>query len=48
MFSKNTGLLIGIAVFGNVLPFNLISLSEIYVDSIVASTLIGTMPLLPC
>ena len=45
MFSKNTGLLVGIAVFGNVLPFNLISLSEVYVDSIVASTLIGTMPL---
>ena len=44
MFSKNTGLLIGIAIFGNVLPFNLISLSEVYVDSIVASTLIGTMP----
>ena len=45
MFSKNISLLIGIAIFGNVLPFNLISLSEIYVDSIVASTLIGTMPL---
>ncbi len=27
------------------MPFNLISLSEIYVESVVASTLIGTMPL---
>lgn len=43
MLNKN--LLICIAIFGNVLPFNLISLSEIHVDSIVASTLIGTMPL---
>ncbi len=38
-------LFLGIAIFGNVLPFNLISFSEIYVDSVVASTLIGTMPL---
>ena len=34
-----------IAIFGNVLPFNIISYSEKYVDSIVAATLIGTMPL---
>ena len=34
-----------IAVFGNVLPFNLISWSEVYVESVIASTLIGTMPL---
>ena len=45
MYSKNKFFLFGIAIFGNVLPFNLISLSEIYVDSVVASTLIGTMPL---
>ena len=32
-------------MFGNVLPFNLISWSQLYVDSLVASTLIGTMPL---
>ena len=43
--SKNKFLLLAIAIFGNVIPFNLISLSEIYVDSNVASTLIGTMPL---
>ena len=30
---------------GNVLPFNLISWSQLYVDSLIASTLIGTMPL---
>ena len=41
----NKILFFGIAIFGNVLPFNLISFSEIYVDSVVASTLIGTMPL---
>ncbi len=34
-----------IAIFGNVLPFNIISYSEKYVDSIIAATLIGTMPL---
>ena len=34
-----------IAIFGNVLPFNLISWSQLYVDSLVASTIIGTMPL---
>ena len=34
-----------IALFGNVLPFNLISWSQLHVDSLVASTLIGTMPL---
>ncbi len=45
MIFTNKYLFFGIAIFGNVLPFNLISLSEIYVDSIVASTLIGTMPL---
>jgi drug/metabolite transporter (DMT)-like permease len=28
-----------------VIPFNLISFSEIYVDSVIASTLIGTMPM---
>ena len=32
-------------MFGNVLPFNLISWSQLYVDSLIASTLIGTMPL---
>ncbi len=42
---ENKIVLICIAIFGNVLPFNLISLSEMYVDSNVASTLIGTMPL---
>lgn len=36
---------LSIAIFGNVLPFNIISYSEKYVDSIVAATLIGTMPL---
>lgn len=45
LLSKNIPLLFGIALFGNVLPFNLISLSEVYLDSIVASVLIGTMPL---
>ena len=44
-FNKNKILLVSIAIFGNVLPFNLISFSEIYVNSNVASTLIGTMPL---
>lgn len=34
-----------IAFLGNVIPFNLISFSEIYVDSVIASTLIGTMPM---
>ena len=34
-----------IALIGNVIPFNLISYSEIFVDSIIASTLIGTMPI---
>ena len=34
-----------IELFGNDIPINLISWSELYVDSIVASTLIGTMPL---
>ena len=32
-------------MFGNVLPFNLISWSQLHVDSLIASTLIGTMPL---
>jgi len=40
----NRLLIFGIAIFGNVIPFNLISMSEVYVDSVVASTLIGTMP----
>ena len=44
-FSSNLFDLFVIAIFGNVLPFNLISWTEIYVDSFVASTLIGTMPL---
>ena len=44
VFANNRKLLFGVAVFGNVLPFNLISLSEIYVESIVAASLIGTMP----
>ena len=34
-----------IAILGNLLPFNLISWSELYVDSVVASSLIGTMPI---
>ena len=38
------GILI-ISIFGNLLPFNLISWSELYVDSVVASSLIGTMPM---
>ena len=45
IFANNKKLLFGVAIFGNVLPFNLISLSEIYVESIVAASLIGTMPL---
>ena len=40
--------LIFIAIFGNFIPFNLISWGETYVDSVVASTLIGTMPLFTC
>jgi len=38
------GILI-ISIFGNLLPFNLISWSELYIDSVVASSLIGTMPM---
>ena len=34
-----------IAILGNVLPFNLISWSETKIDSVIAATLIGTMPL---
>ena len=45
LFSNNKKDLIVISIFGNVIPFNLISWSELYVDSLVASTLIGTMPL---
>ncbi len=45
MISENKLLFVAVAIFGNVLPFNLISLSEIHVDSVVAATLIGTMPL---
>ncbi len=41
---KKKDLLI-IGLLGNVIPFNLISWSQLYVESIVASTLIGTMPL---
>ncbi len=37
-----------IALVGNFIPFNLISWGELYVDSVVASTLIGTMPLFTC
>ena len=42
---KNKLKILFIALIGNVIPFNLISYSEIFVDSIIASTLIGTMPL---
>ena len=45
LFLNNKKDLFIIALFGNVIPFNLISWSELYVDSLVASTLIGTMPL---
>ena len=45
LFKNNKKDLIIIALFGNVLPFNLISWSQLYVDSLIASTLIGTMPL---
>ena len=38
IFANNKKLLFGVAIFGNVLPFNLISLSEIYVESIVAAS----------
>ena len=44
LFKNKKGLTI-IALFGNVIPFNLISWSELYVESVVASSLIGTMPL---
>ena len=33
-----------IALMGNVIPFNLISWSETQIDSVIAATLIGTMP----
>ncbi len=42
---KNKLKILFIALIGNVIPFNLISYSEIFVDSIIASTLIGTMPI---
>ena len=45
LFKNNKKDLAIIALFGNVLPFNLISWSQLYVDSLIASTLIGTMPL---
>ena len=44
-FFKNKSEILIIAIVGNVIPFNLISYSEIFVDSIIASTLIGTMPM---
>ncbi len=44
-FIKNKVEIFIIAFIGNVIPFNLISYSEIFVDSIIASTLIGTMPM---
>ena len=43
-FSKDFRYLLLIAIFGNVIPFNLISWCEIKVDSVVAAILIGTMP----
>ena len=45
LFLNNKKDLFVIALVGNVIPFNLISWSELHVDSLVASTLIGTMPL---
>ncbi len=42
---KNIKGILLIAILGNLLPFNLISWSELYVDSVVASSLIGTMPI---
>ena len=45
LLTNNKKDLIIIAIFGNVIPFNLISYSEMFVDSVVASSLIGTMPL---
>ena len=42
---KNFLSILIVALFGNLIPFNLISWSELYVDSVVASTLIGTMPM---
>ena len=45
LFKNNKKDLIIIALVGNVLPFNLISWSQLHVDSLIASTLIGTMPL---
>ena len=44
-FKKNIKWIVLIAILGNLLPFNLISWSELYVDSVVASSLIGTMPI---
>lgn len=44
-FKKNFTSILIVAIFGNLIPFNLISWSELYVDSVVASTLIGTMPM---
>ena len=37
--------ILAIALMGNVIPFNLVSLSEVNLDSVIAATLIGTMPL---
>ena len=45
---KDLGKMFFIALVGNFIPFNLISWSELYVESVVASTLIGTMPLFTC
>ena len=44
-FKKNSASIFIVALFGNLIPFNLISWSELFVDSVVASTLIGTMPM---
>ena len=44
-FSIDKKSLMIIAILGNVIPFNLIAWSELYVDSVIASSLIGTMPL---
>ena len=43
-FNKNFKYLLLIALFGNVIPFNLISWCEIKVDSVIVAILIGTMP----
>ena len=40
--------LIFIAIFGNLVPFNLISLSQLHLDSAFVAILIGCMPLFTC